>query len=531
MAIKQQEYTLSLEAVDQIADAIQAFLLERRVERRNALRLRLAMEEILLRLLDAPEPPETVTLGMGKRFGRLGVQLSYGGPAFDPTRGGEGDGDWSGRILANLGMSPVWGRRGGVNTVQLRPPRAGGRSRLFYLAVAVVFAAALGALGGVLPDTLKDTVDRMVLTPVFDAFLGLINTFAGLMVFFAVSTGVFGIGDTASLGRIGKIMFSRFLLFCFAIAAMALALARPFVRLVSASPAGGASQMARIAELMSNILPNNPVIPFLEANIVEIIVLAVFTGITLLILGERVRHVATLAEELSTTVQMMMEYVCKLIPLFVFVSLLRQIWSGALQQLLGLWKPFCMILALDLLVVLVMVLLTSLRAKCRPLPLLRKATPAFVIALTTASSMASYTVAKEKCERKMGISPRLFDFVFPVGIVTYMPAAVVTFCVLALYFAQEFRVETGFAWFFTAGLLATVLSIACPPTPGAMITCYGILLAQLDIPMDALVLAITLDVVLDFVMTGLDVLIIELELVCEADILHMLNHNTLRKAD
>ena len=72
-----------------------------------------------------------------------------------------------------------------------------------------------------------------------------------------------------------------------------------------------------------------------------------------------------------------------------------------------------------------------------------------------------------------------------------------------------------------------MLSIAIPPTPGAMLTCYGILMAQLNIPVEGLLLAATLDVVLDFFMTGIDILTLELELVCQADRLHMLDRETL----
>ena len=34
-----------------------------------------------------------------------------------------------------------------------------------------------------------------------------------------------------------------------------------------------------------------------------------------------------------------MEHICRLIPLFVFITLLRQIWAGSLVSLLRAWKP------------------------------------------------------------------------------------------------------------------------------------------------------------------------------------------------
>ncbi|MBR1659154.1 MAG: cation:dicarboxylase symporter family transporter, partial [Oscillospiraceae bacterium] len=477
MAWNTKTYPLEPQAIDQIADEIQSFLISVSIPGKDCLRLRLAMEEILLRVMESPMPPESVELGTGKRFGRTTVSLHYGGVSFDPTQSGEED--LGARILENLGMTPAWDYRGGVNRVTLRPPKASGRSRLFYLLVAVAAAAVLGAAGGLLPESFRAAVIELMLTPMFDAFLGLINTIAGIMIFATVAAGVFGIGDTAALSRIGKVMFSRFLISALATAVLTLLLIQPFLHVVSAPPGEGQSQASEIVSMIFGILPDNPVLPFLSANTLEIIVMAVFTGVVLLILGERTRHLGTFVEECSTAFQTMMEYVCKLIPLFVFVSLLRQIWSGAVAELLGLWKPFLLLLMVNALVIAIMLLRTSLRVRVSPLLLLRKVTPAFFVAFTTASSMASYSTAKESCERKLGINSLLFDFGYPTGIVTYMPAAVITFCVLAGYFAELYGAEVSLAWYIMAGLVGSVLSVACPPTPGAMLTCYGILLAQL----------------------------------------------------
>ena len=76
-------------------------------------------------------------------------------------------------------MAPAWGRRRGVNTVQLRPPKAEGGSRLLLVAASVAAAVALGLLGMLLPADFREAADQVLLTPVFDAFLGLLSTLAG----------------------------------------------------------------------------------------------------------------------------------------------------------------------------------------------------------------------------------------------------------------------------------------------------------------------------------------------------------------
>ena len=529
MRLQTREYQLDNDGIEAMSRAAQEFLRDEAIEHGTALRIQLTLEELLLRVQESDGAPAVCEAATGKRFGRAVILLRWRGAAFDPTQSGEEEDGWNLQILSSLGLAPTWDYRGGVNTVKLRPPKGASPSRLVYLLIAVVLASGLGAVGPALPPALVSGVTDYLLTPVFNAFIGLLNTFAGLLIFLTVSSGVFGIGDTAALNRIGKTMFPRYILTAFIVSALTLAVTRPFFHLRMAEAAGGSSQLGAVSEMLFNILPNNLVRPFLDGNTLQVIVLAAFTGVVLLILGEQARHVDQLIEELGGVLRMMMEQVCKLIPLFVFVSLLRQIWSGAAGQMLSLWKPFCLFVLVNALMIAALVLMAGVRTKTSPALLLRKVFPSFLVAFTTASSMAAYSTSVDACTKRLGIDKRLIDFGFPIGIVIYMPSGVTTFALLSGYLAEVYGVEVNLSWFIMAGILAAVLSIAIPPTPGAMLTCYGILMAQLGIPAEGLLLAAALDVVLDFFMTGIDILTLELELVCQADRLHMLDREALHR--
>lgn len=524
MSLQSKEYALSDAAIDEIAAELQRFLEKERIERRSALRMRLTAEE-LLHALARESGVKSCTLLTGRRLGRPCILLRYGGEAFDPTHGASDD--WSGQLLTNIGLSPEWTYRARVNTVTLRPPRRGGMSRLTVLMLSVLAAGLLGAAGAWLPETLRATLTEHLLVPIFQTFLGLLNTFAGIMIFLTVAAGIFGIGDTASLNRIGKTMFPRYLATAFIVSALTLALTRPFFGLNVATAAMGESQLGAVTEMLFAILPHNFLQPFLEGNTLQIIVLAIFMGAVLLMLGKRAQHAAQLVQECGVVFQAMMEQVCRLIPLFVFVSLLRQIWSGAGGTLLGLWKPFSLVVLLCVISTALLLAFTCLHVRVSPLLVLKKVLPAFLVAFTTASSMAAFPVSVEACDQKLGVDRRLAEFAFPVGIVIYMPAAVVGFAVLAGYLAEVYAVEVNAAWFVMAWLLAAVLSVAVPPTPGAMLTCYGILLTQLGIPPEGLLLAAAVDVVLDFFMTGFDILMLQIEFINEGALLGMLDRETL----
>lgn len=54
-------------------------------------------------------------------------------------------------------------------------------------------------------------------------------------------------------------------------------------------------------------------------------------------------------------------------------------------------------------------------------------------------------------------------------------------------------------------VLSTILAIATPPIPGGAITCFTIILSELGISLEVLPLVITVDIFLDYVATGTDV--------------------------
>ena len=527
--LKTREYGLDNESIQQAVNDTEPFLKKEKVDRHSALRLRLTLEELLLRLREREDAPASFQLTMGRRFGKASILLHYGGAAFDPTAEPDAGETWQAQILTNLGLSPAWSYRSGRNTVRLALPGARGMSTLLRLLIAAVAAVAVGVAGNYLPDAIRAGMSDYLLTPLFSAFLGLISTLAGIMIFLTVTSGIFGIGDAASLSRIGKTTLPRFLVSAFVAAALAVTATLPFFHLRTAAPAQGESQIGKISEMIFNILPKNPVRPFLDGNMMQIIAMAVLAGVVLLILGDRMKRVTALIEDLGSAVRMMMEIVCKLIPLFVFVSLLKQIWSGAAENMLRLWKPLCVFLLAAGAATFLVLAMTCLRTKASPALLFRKALPAFAVAITTASSMAAFPNSETDCVRQMGISKKLFDFGFPIGMVIYMPGPAIEFTVVSVFLAEMYGVEVNVSWYIMAGLLAAVLSIAVPPTPGAGLTCYGILLTQLSIPAEGMLMAVALNIVFDFLCTGVNVLLLHWELLCQADILHMLDHETLRK--
>lgn len=160
-----------------------------------------------------------------------------------------------------------------------------------------------------------------------------------------------------------------------------------------------------------------------------------------------------------------------------------------------------------------------------------KVLPAALLSFTTASGMASYTVGTDICKKRLGIQSGLVDFCYPIGIVMYMPSVALFYVLVPMYVADMYHVEAQLPWFILCILLATFLSIAVPPIPGNGITCISIILLQLSIPGEGMLFAVALNAVLDYVMSGFNILDLQLELVLEARQLDMLDEAALKTAD
>ncbi|MBQ3378623.1 MAG: cation:dicarboxylase symporter family transporter [Clostridia bacterium] len=504
MALAWKDYELSPEAVEEISADLQSYISSLGAKRREILRIRLTVEEILIRIMEGKEDTPQIKVGMGKQYGRYALDIRYGGEPFDPTES-EGD-EWSGKILSALGLSPAWSYRRKANRVTLTLKERGKKSTLFYLITAIAAAVVLGFLGRFIPETVTAALDVQLITPLMTAFLGLLNTFAGFMIAFTVCSGVMGVGDSSALGRMGKGVILRFLSLSALASVFAMLFSLPFVALkISVSLDSALSQIDKITGMIFGILPTDPISPFSQGNTMQIIVISVCVGAGLLSLGERTAHIRTFIEEGTLILQRITEAVCSLIPVFVFAALLHQFWAGDALLILSVWKPICLCVGLSLVWSAAMYIFAAVRLGCSPVLLLKKTMPPFFVAFSTASSMSVFTMCMDICRKKLGVGDALVKFAYPIGMVVYKPAFVVELCVFSCVFAQTYSLDVSVPWLVLAALTALFLAVAVPPIPGAALIVYSVLFAQLGIPAEALLLAATIEILMDHVNTAFHV--------------------------
>lgn len=524
------KYTLTGSSIDEIAEKLDAYLGTLKMDSGNRTRIRLSVEDILLKWRDHFGEETLCRMKTGVRFGRPYLSLEVQGASFDPLREEDEFGDWSKRMLGNIGLVPVYSYENGLNTVTLRlkKPR---RNPIIGLIGCICAAILTGILGKfLLPQNVISIALDNVIAPVYDTFLGILGCIAGPMVFLAVAWGIYSIGDLSTLGRIGKRMLTRFIGTALLMTSFAAAASLLLFKLKFSATGTSSSQLWSIFQLILDFFPTDIISPLMNGNTLQIILMAVMVGGALLVLSKQTKAVAALIEQINYIVQYLVELISLLVPFFIFIVLVQIIWSGSYNVVVEAWKPFAAFFLIAALILVFRFVYTGRANKVSPLLLVRKCLETFVVALTTASSTAAFGAASSCCEKKLGIHNNLVSFGIPLGIVFYPAATAIYFLLINFYMAECYAVEISIVWMLIAVFISTILAIASPPIPGGTLTCYTVMFLQLGIPTQALAVTLALDVLFDFIATALNMVLLELELTQQAKKLNMLNQNLLQKA-
>ncbi len=525
-------YLLTNSNIDIISDEIGAFLDKCKVDRKDAMRIKLAAEETLIQYQERFGETKEIRFDCRKRLGRPRIEISIVGERFNPfettntsNTGLEGSAVLHG-ILTNMGIAPNWEYKNGVNLIAFTPKRKP-PSQVAQLGISIVAAVVCGFLCMLLPDGVRLAISKELITPVFGSFMGLLSAISGPLIFLSVAWGIYSIGDTATLGTIGKRMISRILKMSFVLTVLGVA---PMLFFFNLSLDGATSfKFSELLKIVLGMIPSNFFAPFVNGNPLQIIFIASTVGLAMLILGSKTTIAATMIEQSNYIVQLMMETISKFVPIFIFGSIFNMIISGSFSALMKAYKVLPLMLLGQVVVMLFYLLWVSVSKKVSPQVIMKKTFQSFIIALTTASSSAVFSSNMETCERRLGVDKRIVNFGVPLGQIIFMLGCSTMFMASALCMAEIYAVNIAPMWILTALIISVILAIAAPPIPGGALTCYTMLFVQLNIPAEAIPIIIALNVIMEFFATPCNIFTLQMELVELAGDLNMLDYNKLGK--
>lgn len=523
------KYDLCSTGIDKASEWTAKALEQTELSSKDRIRFRLSVEDVMQTWMEDLGEEAECTIKCGTRLGRSFLMLSVPGKKSNPNDSKDDvfEGIKSGTsLLSSLGLTLEYRYEDGENKVFLTLPSGSGR-QLFSVAVSMLSAALIGIFLNLFFPQEGELIYHSMITPLFDTMMNLLSTIAGPLIFLAVCSGVYGIGDIALFGKIGKKIIFRFIMMTYVFLAGTLCCVMGLFSVESNGMAMDSGAASELYGMILDIIPSDIVTPFQTGNALQIIFLACAFGIGSLILNQSVTALTEIVSQLHIVVQLLMSAISKLIPCFVFISVLNLVLSGDISSVEKVGKQLFLCTLISLGGILLYSLWIGYRWKISFLHFLKKLLPTFLIALSTASSAAAFSENVETCEKRLGISRKLVHFGIPLGQVVYMPAGAVAFLIAAVCIGESYGVLITPIWLVVAALVSGILAIATPPIPGGALSCYTVLFAQLGIPVQGVALAISIDLIMDYFITACNLVCLQEEMVLGAASLDMLDESKL----
>lgn len=127
--------------------------------------------------------------------------------------------------------------------------------------------------------------------------------------------------------------------------------------------------------------------------------------------------------------------------------------------------------------------------------------PIQMVGFSTSSSAATLPVTLKQVTEKLRVSPRVANFVLPVGVTINMDGTSFYQAVSAIFIAQVFGLDLTFSQQVTIVLTTILASIGTPGVPGGAIIMLVIVLSSVGIPAEGLALIMGIERPLDMMRT------------------------------
>ncbi|MBR4959041.1 MAG: dicarboxylate/amino acid:cation symporter [Phascolarctobacterium sp.] len=378
------------------------------------------------------------------------------------------------------------------------------------LSTKILIALGLGIIAGLQLGAEGAGFAKAWIGPLGTIFMNLIKMVIVPLVFSSLVMGVCGLGDVKKLGRIGIKTIALYLI----TTAFAIALGIAFGVLVE--PGAGLNLSTEglkvatktappIMKVIIDIFPTNPLGAMVKANMLQIILFALFIGVGIVAVGEKAEAFKNTIDGLAEVCYKMVGIIMSFAPFGVFGLITPVVAANGPAVLLPLLKVIiCVYAGCAIHAFVVYGAMVAVMAKKSPMEFFRGIAPASLLAFSSCSSSGTLPLTMD-CMRKMGVSKNISSFVLPLGATINMDGTALYQGVCALFVAQIYGVELTGAQYMTIMLTGTLASIGTAGVPGAGFIMLTMILTSLGLPLEGSALIAGIDRILDMPRTSVNV--------------------------
>lgn len=361
-----------------------------------------------------------------------------------------------------------------------------------YLKETIIIGGLLKLVGGIFISGIK-----MLVVP---------------LVFVSLIVGASAIGDPNKLGRVGSKTIIFYLVTTSVAIFIALSLASftdpgiglDLSNIITKEPTIG--QSTSVVETIINMIPRNPISALAAGKMLQVIVFALLTGISIALLGEKGKPAYKFFESLNEVMMKMVMIIMSIAPYGVFALISKTFATVGFDAIVPLLKYFFTVLIALLLHALITYMgMLKIVGKLDPIQFFKNFVPAMGVAFSTASSSGTLPVTLKTAQERCGASKSISSFTLPLGATINMDGTAIMQGVAVIFIAQVYSVPLSLTALLTVVLTATLASVGTAGVPGVGLITLSMVLQSVGLPIEGIALIIGIDRLLDMTRTAINI--------------------------
>ena len=376
------------------------------------------------------------------------------------------------------------------------------------LAMQIFIALVLAILCGLALQGHSALVEHYI-KPFGIIFLNLVKFIVVPVVLFSIMCGIISMQDIRKVGSIGLktvVFYLCTTAFAVSIGLFFGTLFRRFFPIIATTDLsyevkGGISLMDTIV----NIFPSNFIQPMVEANMLQVIVMAIMLGFAIILVEEKNIRVVAAFNDFNDIFMKCMEMVLSLSPIGVFCLLCPVIAANG-PKIIGSLATVLLAAYIGYIVHAVFVYSATVKVLggLSPVKFFKGMMPAIMFAFSSASSVGTLPINME-CTEKLGAKREIASFVLPLGATINMDGTAIYQGICAIFIASCYGIHLTLSQIITIILTATLASIGTAGVPGAGMIMLAMVLTSVGLPVDGIALVAGVDRIFDMGRTTVNI--------------------------
>ena len=500
--IKHEVFLLNEQNFSETTEIIHNKLTETKATKKEIMMADLLIEELFIRISQIGGISEVI-IKLRKRLGSLSLQIEYEGKEYNPlvevTDYDENDEDFYRTVILKSYRAKMnYAHYSAKNVITIRYHDSSNKN-IYYTLIGMVAGIIFGLLIKELAaPEIVSYFDQTIVKSFRTMFMNALNMMIAPVIFFSVISGVTSITNTAEVGRIGGKLIGLYSFTTIFASALSIAIGYLFFmgkvpQIGTVETADAQSQSISVLSMIVGIVPKDLIAPIVNGEMLQVIFVAIFFGICINELGEKVKILHDIIVAMNTFCLNMIGLIVKFIPAIAFLAMSSLIINLGMDSVFLLGKLVFAQLFGSILMVGVYALILMTLGKINPRPFLKKILGFIPIPLSTSSSNATMPFAMKFCTEKLGIEPKLPSFSIPIGATVNMDGGCFYLSIASIMLAKMYGIELTGDILFTIFVTVVALSIGAPGVPGGAFVCLASIVIALGMPAEATAVILGID--------------------------------------